>query len=251
MVPSSQLKVVVVDFPAMVWDNPQTREFFAKLSALKSDSYHADFEGPVLPVDTMDFLGTHIAICSEDGQGNLEPLLTFRSITLERCEEFRLTFPAVTLARTSKATEHEASLQALLERAKKSHQQIRFCSPVALSPAVRGDQILVQRLKQIHAALQLHFLRDSGTHISLLTGMIKSKGDQMFESWGYRPLAGEDGKPLPNIFQWSLYGAEVSLMQLEQFSSKVRTWAAEYVGLWQNRLTFAPTAEEIAKRKAA
>lgn len=235
-----RLRIVLLEGSVFHIRDPRCKELFNKLVGLKLMGYGAEYQYGVLPSDSTDFIGTHLIICEEKENGELIPLAGYRSINLKQCDIFRLPFPPLVIAQTSQAPEHEKYLLNLIEEARRTGQNVRYCSSYTIDPKTRENRVLTQKLKNIICGMQVHFLRESSTHVSLVCGAVKFKVDKMFAVMGYEGIRSAEGQTLPTFFQHSLFGAEALMMRMGQFSEQCLAWAAECKELWDNRIHLVP-----------
>lgn len=248
------LRLVIIDNPSRNWGNPLVRDLFHKVVGLKLKGYGKEYEQGVLPIDTTDFIGTHLTICQERG-GALEPLIAYKSISLERCREYQpnLPFPVLAMTQVASAKDHEEYVRRKIEECIRTGKGLRYCSAYTIQPEVRENRILVQRLKQMLVAVQINFLRMTQTHESLLMGAMRFKVDQMFRSWGYKDIE-LDGRTLPPFNVKSIFDQPAMLLRLEEFNDEVLKHLETYAELWKNRIEVVPalpSVEEVSGKKAA
>jgi hypothetical protein len=245
---TSRYRIVVVDCPIDVWQEPRIEHLFHQIIDVKLQGYGAEYPYGVIAVDGTDFVATHIAVCEEKG-GRFEPLLAYKSISLERCLNFKQTFPALALARAAKSFGHVRVLTDLVKRYEQAPSRLRYCSAFTIRPELRKDRELTGFLKNLLAGVHVNLIKDTGAIEALTCGVVRFRVDKLWESWGYHALsAGE--QPLPSIRQVSLDGEEVKMYRLvsARFSEHAERCAEEYAAFWQNRVVIdTPAPRERIK----
>jgi hypothetical protein len=251
----NRLRIIVVDGASDTWTtDPRTTRAFVEMCSLKFRGYGAVYgQGATLPTDTTDFVGVHLII-AESGtgpEGGDRPLLAYRSIDLDTCERFRLVFPALAVAQAAGAQGHVDAVSGLMARARREKLSIRYCSSYTIDPQTRQDRALTAELKGLMVAMHANFHLDYGTGISLLSGVIKVRTHEMFQSWGYRNLTLFQ-KELPSYGHVSLGHEETLMLSVENgaFSPYALEMAAKYRALWDSRLELKPPGKLPLKRAA-
>src|SRR3974390_261236 len=84
------LRFVTLACPLERWREPDVRAAFAEMVRLKMLGFSSQHAAGIMPVDTSDFIASHVLTCVEGSDG-LHVASAFRSISTERCREFNLT----------------------------------------------------------------------------------------------------------------------------------------------------------------
>lgn len=227
------LRVVVLDCPYKTWHQPRTQQLFGEIVDMKIMGYRQAYPDGVLPVDTYDFIGTHVLICEEKGE-SLKPLSGFKSIALKRCERFNLQFPAYLQLRGAEMTIHRQAIDQIISRCKNLDREIVFDSSWAVAPEARALRTTYLQLQQMFVSNIVHWHQTEGEPERLGMGGIRVRTHRFFEKVGYERVALE-GNSLPVFRQASLMGASVILMHLKTCSRYAFELAERYRDSWSNR----------------
>ena len=231
----TSLKIVVLECPYDTWDDPFTREMYAKMISLKLKGYSSGYPYGILPVGGDDLVSTHLMIC-EERAGGLEPLLGYKSITQSRAAIHQLIFPALSIAMNAPSPEHTQALEALKEQCGSQKWNLRYDSAYTILPGLRDDRELIGDLKILMTGMHTLFHQEYESKESLLVGVLKFKTDHYFAKWGYQPVRlGE--KELPPLPHFGLFRELVSMMALKDFTDHARACADETRSLWDQRIT--------------
>jgi len=246
----NSLKLVVLSNPSECWNHPtlsaQCRDMFTKMVELKLAGYASRYGKSTLPLDVYDFFSTHLLLC-RDNQGQLEPVLGYKSVTYSECESYHQPLPLIATFEACKADKHLLALQELI--AQHSGQNIRYCLSYTIHPERRQDKAFRTQLKEIMAAIFVHFIRHTQTDLATLCGVPKFNVDQMFMSWGYEPLQyqGKDLPPYLNV----VVETEARACFLRNFSFYAERMAQKYEDIWNSRIEIGVGSAESLKKIAA
>lgn len=231
----NSIKLVVLRNPSECWNDPvmgpKCREMFTKMVGLKLSGYSSRYEKSTLPLDVYDFFSTHLLICKEY-EGQLEPVLGYKSVTFSDCETYHQPLPLIATLESCKAEKHLLALQELM--AQNSGKNIRYCLSYTILPKERQDKAFSAILKEMMAAVFVHFIRETRTDLATLCGVTKFKVDQMFMSWGYEPIQYQ-GKGLPPYLN-IVVETEALACFLRKFSPYAESMAQKYESLWNSRI---------------
>src|SRR4051794_13077167 len=108
------LKLAVINCPYDNWDNSSVRDLFCRIIGLKLAGYRGKHPYGALPLDTTDFVATHVAIGIDEGLQGFRPIMAYKTVTQERCKIHNLPFPALTLARASGGDAHARKVEEIL-----------------------------------------------------------------------------------------------------------------------------------------
>lgn len=231
------LRLVIMDRPYDTWDNVKTQSLFLKTVSLKLKNYLGEYPYGVLPVDTCDFIGTHHLICQEFN-GELMPLMGYKSTTLSRSKQHNITFPALAILQSSGALQHAQEVQKILNRCETQDTEISYDGSWTIAQSVRQNREFADELKKTMMAIQVHYhIRDKIPEM-VGFGMIRFKTNRYFEEMGYKQFTCE-GTPLPPVKMSTLQNEPAILLHLQKFSDTALALADQYSYLWDNRLIIA------------
>ena len=216
---------------------------------LKFRGYRAEHREQVLPVDTLDHLATHILFCETTPAGPI-PVATYRFVSLEIVQAYRQEFPAITIARTSGATEHEAAIAKILADSAQRNVALAYSNFFTISPDTRGQKSKVQLIRDLVIATHALYQERYSIQETLACGVVRFKIPDFERQMGYEPLTYR-GKTLPPIQQHSLWGEPVVMMHQQGPSSKAKELAERYRALWENALILEPETQEPSEIQAA
>lgn len=109
-----KLKIVILESPFDNWSNPFVGEFLKDLIGLKLRGYGHEYAYGVLPVDGADLFSTHLALCREEDNRKLKPLMAMRWTSLKKSRQHHMNFPGMSLLFQAGATEHMRSLEKII-----------------------------------------------------------------------------------------------------------------------------------------
>lgn len=230
---TNNLKIVVLECPYDTWNVPPTQEIFGKMVSMKIGGYQQRHPYGVLPVDTTDFISTHILIC--EGPGNdLKVLTGYKMISLERCRIHNVQFPMAAIFDAAKAPIHKAAALAIIEDCEANKIPLLYTGSWTFHSSIIGNREFVRELHPVFEAMYYFAFKDCGFK-QIMCGCVPSmRTNTLFEKWGHYRVQ-KDGEQLPPVSVPHLQGDQVVLMHLREFSDSVIQNAEKWRSLWQNR----------------
>lgn len=247
MPPIGDLRIVIMNCPYDAREQPQTRELFGKMAALKLRGYRSEYAYGVLPLDATDFVGCHFMLC-EERHGQLQPIMACRMTTLERCRIHGLPFPGLALAAMANTSQHFELVQAIVDRCEREGIGLAYDGSMTINPQIRRERRIV---RDIFTAMFVLVHDEYGVQETIAGAVLRLGTGKYLSSWGYRTLD-HNGAPLPPLAVQPLLGEPVTLMHLKEFTPGARAIADRYLALWERRLTIeastqsTQTAREIS-----
>ncbi len=248
---AGKLQIVILDNPYDCWEQRLAQEFFQKMVSLKLTGYKVEYPYGVLPVDTTDFFSTHQFVCRVEADGDLMPLMAYRSVDLHRCRTHNVAFPPLTLARTGGTPDHEKAVQALIDDCDRRGVNFDWSSSWTAHPDARKDRAVGRLLRDLFEVLYVYQHLECKIPDLILGAVLRFKTDKVFGSLGHSGLA-LNGVVLKPVKVMSLLGEETQIMNAPCLSevaiAKVRPWQE----LWDARLIIdrASTADLRFRRAA-
>lgn len=129
-------KVAVLDCPYDTWGSTNTQHLFSEIINLKLAGYKDVYTDGVLPMDTYDFIATHILVCMEEN-GKLRPLTGFKSVTSARCKRFNLPFPTAQLLSLGNTPLHVEAVDSIMKNCDESGNVLAYDSSWTVHPEAK------------------------------------------------------------------------------------------------------------------
>src|SRR4051794_22028373 len=115
----SQYQIVVIDCFYDTISDPISKKLLGDLADLKISSYKKEYPYGILPFGAHDIAGTHFLLCrKKDDQ--LEPIMGFKTISPERCKQFGLELPGLSIVNESRLEKHRAAIEDVMNVAQKT-----------------------------------------------------------------------------------------------------------------------------------
>lgn len=232
------LRFVTVDCPKRVITNDAARDAFSRILALRLVGYGFEYPEFVIPCDTSDFFGTHIAICRELPGGGLVPIMAFKMLSLSRSTEFKQTFFATALASESADGTHGPVVAGILDAAGRSGFDIGYCCSWTIHPEIRTNKLLVAALRDAVYIAHGKWQEENRVPEMLIAGVVRFKTPAYQQTIGYEPLQ-LNGVELSTIAQRSLNGEPVAMLHMKSMSALTQAFAAKLGYLWDERIDFS------------
>ena len=200
------LRFVTLDCPLERWQDPDVRAAFAEMVRLKMLGFGAQHAAGIMPVDTSDFIASHVLTCVEASDG-LHIISAFRSISTERCRAFNLTFSAESLAIAADAREHAAAVREFVGQ----DSRVGYLGSWTIHPSARDNAALRTALRDDFALGAILAHEEAGIPKMVVGATLRFKVDRLLSPVGFRPLSLR-GTALPPIAVRHLQGEPVLMM---------------------------------------
>jgi hypothetical protein len=236
---SGRLRMVVFKNPFSAWVQPQVnvlyRDLFYDMVGMKLRGYGHEYPDGVLPVDSSDFIATHLLICQESKNGKLLPITGFKTTLLHDCEHHQISFPGLGLVHAAESPSHVKAMKAIMERCLAEGKSLAYTGSWTIEPILRRDKELSRELVQLFRAIYVFHHQQEKIDEVITGGTIRFKADVLLGNMGHDPLRLED-RVLPPIHVKHLFGEPVSVLHLKAFSDSAITQSAPYKNLWKERI---------------
>lgn len=223
-------RIVILDCPYSQFHSETVKTFFTDLIELKIDGYIDEYGFGALPVDTTDFIGTHIALCEEEST-HWKPIMAFKTISLSRSQDFGIPFSPLSLL---KGKLNDKSFEKVCSLIESRSGEISFDSSWTVSSAYRAEKGAPLFLLEAMAGLMTLYHQDSEVGIPelIVSGTMQVRADAFFIKMGAERI-GED-----SIFSHpAIKGGMCSILHLKEFSPFALRSAEKYRALWNARVT--------------
>ncbi len=233
------------------WNDNKVQEVFTKIIALKKDGYENKYPDGVLPVDTTEFVGTHVILAKVEVD-RITPIMGFRSITLDTCEKHFLTFPLLQIAKSADAKLHQEMTNKIIGECKKNNVLVHYNGGWTIHPEFRRDQDKNFELKEMMIALDFLY-HDHGHHPYevLGAGVLKYKTDLYFKKYGYDFMLDNDNNELLTIPSFYLGGEFIRFLHVKRYNELARKMGDKFKYLWDQRIELGEKLDTIDKKIAA
>lgn len=231
-----KLRFVAIDCPIKHWNHPLVQEMFHKIINLKLTGFHSKMPDNYLPIDTTDYIGTHIVACKENKNGSLHPIMGFKGITLERCLHYGQNFSGRGCISSVHSDIHKTALDQYINQSISEGHALAYASSFAIDPDLKGREKF-EAIKLLFPLL-LFYHREFKFPRLIACGATRTKTHITFQKLGFHPLS-QAGKVLSAINNPALQNEEVVVMALENFSAECEASANDNQDLWDNRIQIA------------
>ncbi|MBS1962166.1 MAG: hypothetical protein JST04_08120 [Bdellovibrionales bacterium] len=230
-----------------ITDSDELGRHLIEVFRLKLAGYQAVHGYGVLPIDTYDFISNHHLFGFEEN-GRFRLVTAYRSVSLGKCVQHRLPFPALSVLRSSGEHRQAEVVERNLEQWKGTN--VNYSSSWTMAPEFRHDRAMHALLRDMLIVMLVNDETDGRTDHSLLCGVPKVRTDHFFAQYGYDRIESADG-PLPPFEQASLFGEQAVLLHRTKFTESALRLGAEGRALWENRIVVGETPAAVPAKKAA
>lgn len=246
------ITVVLLDSYYELWETPLVSDVFARTLTLKLAGYRPRYAYGALPLDTCDFISAHLLVCKNSETG-LIPLMGYKSITSERCREFKLHFPVVSAMTAAELPAEEIDhFREGLQHSEAGGSEIHYCGSWTIHPSVHQDRDLFRHLYGLLTSIHvLYHLERARGQERYAFGVLRLRTDKFLHSLGFEAYPGGNGTPLLPLPLASLAGEPVTLMRLTgEYPDRTRAIAERYRELWERRIELS-RHHPLTEKKAA
>lgn len=245
------LQIVLLSWPYYCWDQIDCAKLFHRMIGLKFLGYSEEYPSGVLPVDGFDFIADHLLICNKSGN-ELIPISGFKSISSQRCNHHRQSFPLLNILKSSRAEDQAQQVENVLSLTAHSPDASGavYDYSYTILPAARKDRDLAKLLKSLLTMMHVNYHLTQGHSTVFLTGVNRFKMPELFEFWGYSKVL-VNGKQCGSFKQKSLFDEDVTLMMLNEFSKEAKEIAKTFQLLWDKRIQIGDSSGISVDQAAA
>ncbi len=230
-------RFVVIDEPIHVYD-PKACKLWQETLWAKEKGYRNAYKSNVLPMGEDDFVATHLIIADEKPNGDLVPVVMYKSLKQSTCKKFNIEFKAMSLL---KGTKFENSLE--LGRVLKDPRDISYDSSWTINPEYKRDKEFSKYLRDLTTIMITNYHKNFNVPRWVTAGVIKYKIDQYFEFVGGKEL-------LPEFKLDIIDGDSVRMLYIDDVSvdpAGTIPVNKKYGHLFDDTLVFTPNVQGVLK----
>ena len=237
-----KFRMVVLDYPINLIDDPFVRDLFCKIIKIKHTGYMTAYHPDVIPVDKSDFVGTHISLCIEEDL-QLNPIFTYKSISYDRCLKHVFEFPGLSLMKSDGNPSCVHRIEQILNENNKVPHWVSFDSAWAQDPNVRLNKSPETKLflREVAMACGVWHHQEFEIPHMITCGVKQVKTDLFFLNMGLEPLT-----DLANFTQSNLFGAAAVIFYNNTFSKFAIECSKKHITLWNEKLLIDGRKTKIA-----
>lgn len=228
------LKIVSLD---CMYDNvsdPVASEYWQKVIRLKLQGYGVEYPYGVMPIDSTDFVCSHLMLCEERKDG-LYPIMAYRSITLDRCNAHYLKFPVLNAMQDSGYKDHAKAIEDIISSCKGQGKTLSYDSAYTIAPEIRKDKAATELAREIIKSYFLLHHLEYGIDEVICGGVIRFQMHRFYHFWGFKDLS-LNGVTLPEVKFKHVHGEPTMIYHLKDWSKEAIAHAKTYEHMWKNRI---------------
>ena len=242
---------VLIRAPYEIIGEQAVGELFPKIIQFKAEGYQKEYGQFVLPFDSSDFVATHLLLCEKGPGGVLTPVLGFKSVTLERCDNHRITFPIMNFFEGEEGRVYAETIRAKLDhyRTQDLRHKIAYNGSFTINPRLRENKVLMKSLWDITFSLLTNYYIDYGIDHVMALCVCKFNVHLKKEQLGWNYIQGPAG-PLPSFVSRVFFEATLMPMELTDVRAKSQESAQKFQDMWRDRITLDAESFERIKKAA-
>jgi hypothetical protein len=214
-------------------------ELFPKIVKFKTEGYRQEYGQFVLPFDSSDFVASHLLLCEKKSDGSLEPVLGFKSVTLEKCDQHRINFPMLSMLDGEDPNNiYRVTIKSLIDKYRScgAGHKIAYNGSFTISPKLRENKELMKHLWDVTFSLLTNYYIEYDIDHVVAVCATKFKVDKKKELLGWNYIEGEHGVLRPYVCK-SFFDAPAVPMELTNMKIKGKVCAEKFKSMWEDRLT--------------
>ncbi len=220
----------------MSFTNSDVRDLYSKILNLKMQAFEANTLS-YFPLDKYDHIATHMAVCLDNGDGVLNPILAFRAISTERCKQWNnISFIGQEIVNEIDSDIHKMALNSFLGT--KENDNIAYLSSIVMDP-LHSPEVLCESLKMF-ISMSSFYHKEWSISKSFTIGRKNCKSDLLIKKrFGLLPLA-LHGKSLPEVLIYCFITDEKYNILLYNGvdTKRIRQSLTKYETAWQEKVMF-------------
>jgi hypothetical protein len=243
---------VLIRSPHELMGYQSVREIFPKVIDLKTTGYRQEYDKHVLPFDSSDFIASHLLLCEKGTKGELIPVLGFKSVTLEKCDAHRISFPMFGMLENETTNEpYKAVLKTILDqhRYDGTSAKIAYNGSFTVLPRLRENKVLMKELWDITFSLLTNYYSEYDIDHVVAICSTKFNVHKKKESLGWNFIQGPSGLLEPYNCR-SLFDASFVPMELVGVREKSSVPSSKFKDMWEDRVTYDLEHLSVAEKKA-
>lgn len=231
------LQVVIIDEVVHI-DDPQVTRLWQKTLWAKEKGYRQSYKSGVIPMGADDFIATHLIVAEKKSNGDLEPVVMYKSIRKSQAEKFKVPFSGITLLNNTPFQGDPKVLSIVNEPA-----EISYDSSWTINPIYKKDKDLSLLLRDFVTMFCCFHQLDSGYSRWMTAGAKQFKIDNYFEWLGGQQLLPDFSlQNFDNQFVTLFYIPNTNNLPAEPLAT-----AHKMKSYWDNRMVYKPSASTNIK----
>jgi hypothetical protein len=228
-------RFIVIRSPHELMENEFVRNLFPKVIQLKVEGYRKEYGNYVLPFDSSDFIATHLVLCELQKDGSYIPVLGFKSVTLQMCDDYRIPFPILSMLENDN---NKKTILGTMDgyRATNSQSQLAYNGSFTILPRLRENKVLMKYLWKITSSLLVNYYIEYQIPHVLALCVTKFHIHLKKQELGWNFIQSENGILGPYNCK-AFFDTTLVPMEFSNLSIKGIEAAARFKDMWLNRIT--------------
>jgi len=247
-------QLVVIDSPYEILERPLVEHLFTKMVGLKKQGYGSNYPHGVLPVDTTDFIATHVLLCQKKKDQSLLPIMGYKTITLEKCREYNLKFPGLTLVQNAQMPVHAQVVESIMQRCEQQAKGLAYLGSWTVDPIfkekLKNKQEPKANLREAFLAFYRQLYRQQNVAEVIIGGTLRFGTEKIFYGLGHRALA-LNGQELSPIKVAHLIKEPVLVMHSAAFNETSAEAEKKWQVVWDERIHLKMNPGQQVQKRAA
>lgn len=242
----SDLCVVILECPYITLSQQNGREIFSNMMNVKIKGYASVHDDKVMPVDTTDFIATHMIVA--DKRAPFEKIyMSYKSTSYKMCDRYSLPFPFMTMLKNHAPTECFSKMEEIMKSCREKNEDLSYDTGWTINPEIRGDKEFQSILKDLITLFVVNHHNDYRIPHWVTLGICKVKTDQYFLKMGLEEISTNSILLHPFLHNTD---ARAVISMNGKYTDFVFETAKKYQFLWDNRIVIS-SKDLIEAEKAA
>lgn len=241
-------QIVVMDCLYDTISDSLSKKLLGKLADFKISAYRKEYPYGILPIGAHDIVGTHFLLC-EKVNGELEPIMGFKTITPERCQQFGLELPGLGIVNEPGLEKHRGAIEDVIASTQKANQQFTYIGSWAMRPDIRNREEVKKLCYDISAVFVARLCLEYQIDVAITFASLRFKVDRFHKWMGFEKLSYR-GQPLDNFQAKSFFNepTSISIIYSEKLSTESKAVDEKYKSFWNEKIVIqAPQIQKLPK----
>ncbi|MBC7711796.1 MAG: hypothetical protein H7177_00555 [Rhizobacter sp.] len=232
------LCIVVLESPYDSLILKDARKIFSNMINTKLRGYKSYHEDGVMPVDTTDFIATHLIIANKNNPFE-EIYMSYKSCSYQTCEKYNIPFPFMAILKNYAHKDCYEKMSQTMEECRFKNEDLSYDTGWTINPDIKGDKELQIILKEMVTTFVTNHHPQYNVPHWVTLGICKVKTDQMFLKMGLDEISSNAVFQHPFLHKTA---ARAVISMYNQYTDYVFDTAKKYQSLWDNRITISGTS---------
>ena len=239
----NDLRMLILDCPLKLMDDPFVRDLLAKLIKLKAEGFET-VTSKYFAFDQSDLVATHFIVGRFNESGMFDPLISYKGMGEESYLDWGIDFSGISVVEATGSKDHIIAIENYVDKIKRCDKKIGYSASLAMCPLIRSRREK-NLLLEMFLFMSSKFITDFGLNSSICIARVKKKSHRILQRIGYRPLK-LFGQELPAVPFPQYINDEFLIMVLDEISEEGMRIVGQYSSQWDQRIIISENVNNLS-----